>query len=959
MKTFLPNQNFTRNLLLGLVFLFLGALQVHAQDYLELNPSTACEPADPNANCTANSADVIGAYIGLYDGTKITDANIGTLPDGDAYVFIKVNRNGKKYDLFAQFELVVYKNDGTKESTFIQAFAAGEIPLGTSVHRIYQPIPNYIVGGEISSLVGIENTVVGWDNNNDGMPTCIVGNYSACNAQIPDIIAQGPFIVVPSSDPINCNGETTSVEFLVSGGTSPYSVTFNGSTVNTNSTAIFNNVYAGSLDWTASDSDGHSDGGTLNLGEPDAISAGYSVTTPISCSGGTATIDIDGNGGTPPLEYTLTSDGTSNNTGIFSGVPVGDGQTYTIIDANGCYFEGTFDIAPGDGEAPTGTAPDGTTGINACYIDEFTPPIGTPDFDPIAVASNYSDPGGVTAELTNTSITGTNCSWEVTYTFRVFDNCSNELTNQKIVHSGYDQDPANGTTPAGVANINACANETEIDGLYPTADDEAAIEAAYTDDCGTVTASFVSQTLTGGQCEWTLVRTYNISDGCADNDFTVTMTYSGYDQDPATGTTPAGVANINACANETEIDGMYPTADDEAAIEAAYTDDCGTVTASFVSQTLTGGQCEWTLVRTYNISDGCVDNDFTVTMTYSGYDQDPATGTTPAGVANINACANETEINGLYPTADDEAAIEAAYTDDCGTVTASFVSQTLTGGQCEWTLVRTYNISDGCADNDFTVTMTYSGSDQDPATGTTPSGVADINACANETEIDGLYPTADDEAAIEAAYTDDCGTVTASFVSQTLTGGQCEWTLVRTYNISDGCADNDFTVTMTYSGYDQDPANGTTPTGVANINACANETEIDGLYPTADDEAAIEAAYTDDCGTVTASFVSQTLTGGQCEWTLVRTYNISDGCVDNDFTVTMTYSGYDQDPATGTTPTGVANINACANETEINGLYPTADDEAAIEAAYTDDCGTVTASFVSQTLTEDSVNGLW
>ncbi len=511
-----------------------------------------------------------------------------------------------------------------------------------------------------------------------------------------------------------------------------------------------------------------------------------------------------------------------------------------------------------------------------------------------------------------------------------------------MTYSGYDQDPATGTTPAGVANINACANETEIDGLYPTADDEAAIEAAYTDDCGTVTASFVSQTLTGGQCEWTLVRTYNISDGCADNDFTVTMTYSGYDQDPANGTTPAGVANINACANETEIDGLYPTADDEAAIEAAYTDDCGTVTASFVSQTLTGGQCEWTLVRTYNISDGCADNDFTVTMTYSGYDQDPATGTTPAGVANINACANETEIDGMYPTADDEAAIEAAYTDDCGTVTASFVSQTLTGGQCEWTLVRTYNISDGCADNDFTVTMTYSGYDQDPANGTTPAGVANINACANETEIDGLYPTADDEAAIEAAYTDDCGTVTASFVSQTLTGGQCEWTLVRTYNISDGCANNDFTVTMTYSGYDQDPATGTTPAGVANINACANETKIDGMYPTADDEAAIEAAYTDDCGTVTASFVSQTLTGGQCEWTLVRTYNISDGCTDNDFTVTMTYSGYDQDPPSLITsaiiPIGKTDIIGCVSD------LPTGPTEYEIAELFNDDCGEVTVT---------------
>ncbi|MCK3683031.1 hypothetical protein, partial [Maribellus sp. YY47] len=914
MKTTLPKRNLTRTRILGMVFksslsnfLFLlllllasVPLQSKAQSYFELLESNLCQPADPTVNCTANSADVVGAYIALEDGTKITDDNI---PSGNhnAYVFLNVVKIGNKYDLYAQFDLVIYNaTTGQKTSDFIQAFAGGTIQTGD--YRIYQEIPNYIVNGEINSLVGIENMIVGWDNTDNNTPTCLTGNYSACNAQIPDIIAQGPFIVVPQSDEINCNGETTSVEFIVSGGKAPYSITFNGETKNTTSTVVFENVSAGSLYYEASDSDGHFDDGTLVITEPMAIEANPTVTTPIDCSGETATIALNGSGGTSPLTYTLTSDGRSNETGIFSDVPAGAGQIYTITDANDCYFEGTFDVTPGDGEAPTGTAPDGTTGINACYIDEFTPPVGTPVFDAIAVASNYSDPGGVTAELTNTSVTGTNCSWEVIYTFRVFDNCSNELINQQIVHSGSDQDPATGITPSGVANINACASETEIDGLYPTANDEAAIEAAYSDDCGTVTAAFVSQTLTGGQCNWTLVRTYNIFDGCAANDFTVEMTYSGSDQDPAIGITPSGVANINACANETEIDGLYPTADDEAAIEAAYSDDCGTVTAAFVSQTLTGGQCNWTLVRTYNISDGCAANDFTVEMTYSGSDQDPATGITPSGVANINACANETEIDGLYPTEDDEAAIETAYSDDCGTVTASFVSQILTGGQCNWTLVRTYNISDGCSANDFTVEMTYSGSDQDPATGITASGVANINACANETEIDGLYPTADDEAAIEAAYSDDCGTVTAAFVSQTLTGGQCNWTLVRTYNISDGCAANDFTVEMTYSGSDQDPATGITPSGVANINACANETEIDELYPTEDDEAAIEAAYSDDCGTVTASFVSQTLTGGQCNWTLVRTYNISDGCAANDFTVEMTYSGSDQDPATGITP---------------------------------------------------------
>ncbi|MEQ3796465.1 hypothetical protein AAFP94_14875, partial [Flavobacteriaceae bacterium MJ-SS4] len=168
------------------------------------------------------------------------------------------------------------------------------------------------------------------------------------------------------------------------------------------------------------------------------------------------------------------------------------------------------------------------------------------------------------------------------------------------------------------SGINACADETEIDGIVTTATDVAAIEAAYSDDCGTVTASFVSQTLSGDQCSWSLERTYNISDGCPANDFTVTITHSGSDQDAATGATPAGTSGINACADETEIDGIVTTATDVAAIEAAYSDDCGTVTASFVSQTLSGDQCSWSLERTYNISDGCPANDFTVTITHSG-----------------------------------------------------------------------------------------------------------------------------------------------------------------------------------------------------------------------------------------------------------------------------------------------------------------------------------------------------
>ncbi|WP_163326331.1 HYR-like domain-containing protein, partial [Draconibacterium mangrovi] len=439
MKKILPKSILTRTLLLGLVFLFSGVFQGQAQDYPDLLPSNVCEPADSTVNCTANSANVVGAFIGTYEGIEFTDDNIGNYIDStDAYIFISVVKTGNKYDLYAQFDLREYRTDGSDTTIFIQAHAPGNIE--TNVYRIYQPIPNYVINGEINSLVGLENMIVGWDNTDDNMPTCLEGNYSACNAQIEDIIAQGPFIVVPSFDPINCNGETTSVEFLVSGGTGPYSVTFNGSTVNTTSTFIFDNVGAGSYTWTATDSDGHSDGDTLTIGEPDAITASYSITTPISCSGGFATIDIDGDGGTGTLTYSV--DGTPNTTGIFV-VTAGNGQAYTIIDANGCLFEGTFDVTPGDGEAPEITGTLTTINDEGCSPADATPATNTLAYltangltitdasgnENLIVTSSDSEPTG-------------ECPWTIIRTYTVADACGNETTAQQTITVDDTQAPA-------------------------------------------------------------------------------------------------------------------------------------------------------------------------------------------------------------------------------------------------------------------------------------------------------------------------------------------------------------------------------------------------------------------------------------------------------------------------------------------------------------------------------------
>ena len=79
--------------------------------------------------------------------------------------------------------------------------------------------------------------------------------------------------------------------------------------------------------------------------------------------------------------------------------------------------------------------------------------------DAVAAADGYTDNcgGAVTAELTGTTISGSSCSWTVTYTFSVEDVCGNTLPGQTIIHSGSDQTaPTGATTVTGTTGINAC-----------------------------------------------------------------------------------------------------------------------------------------------------------------------------------------------------------------------------------------------------------------------------------------------------------------------------------------------------------------------------------------------------------------------------------------------------------------------------------------------------------------------
>ena len=156
----------------------------------------------------------------------------------------------------------------------------------------------------------------------------------------PEILA---FTSATVTTPIACNGGTATVTIIATGGTLPYSYTFNSET---NNTGIFAGVLAGNGQ-AYSITDANSCGpvtGTIDVTEPEILAlTSATVTTPITCNGGTATVTIIATGGTLPYSYTFNSE--TNNTGIFAGVLAGNGQAYSITDANSCGpVTGTIDV---------------------------------------------------------------------------------------------------------------------------------------------------------------------------------------------------------------------------------------------------------------------------------------------------------------------------------------------------------------------------------------------------------------------------------------------------------------------------------------------------------------------------------------------------------------------------------------------------------------------------------------
>ncbi|MCB2204443.1 hypothetical protein KQI65_06800, partial [bacterium] len=433
-----------------------------------------------------------------------------------------------------------------------------------------------------------------------------------------------------------------------------------------------------------------------------------------------------------------------------------------IKDQNGCENNCSETITVGDSEAPslTGTLPGGPQG-NVCMSNApGAPSIST-------IAAQYTDNcGNITVVLTNSSVTGDDCSWTAEYTYTVRDDCQNFVTpNPVVTYTGGDTEAPtlSGTLPGGDLG-NACLSAA------PAAPTEASIAALYTDNCGTVTATLTNSSVTGTDCDWTAEYTYSVQDQCQ-NSVPAVVTYTGGDDEAPSFVGPnPGYDLGNACLS------AAPAAPTEASIAALYTDNCGIVTATLLSADVTGTDCDWQARYEYKVEDECQNFASNLVVIYTGGDTEA-----PSPIAQLPGGPVGNYCKGAYPVPT-EASIAALYTDNCGIVTATLLTSNVTGTDCNWTAVYTYTIQDECQNFASPAVVTFTGGDTEAPslTGTLPGGPMGNLCKSNATP-------APAEALIAAQYTDNCGIVTATLINSDVSGTDCAWTATYTYTVEDEC----------------------------------------------------------------------------------------------------------------------------------------------------------------------------
>ena len=178
-----------------------------------------------------------------------------------------------------------------------------------------------------------------------GSFTVVAGTYNytvtdanGCTATATATVTQPTLLSISMSNTnVSCNaGANGTATATVTGGVAPYTYVWSNAAV----TSSITGLSAGTYSVVATDANGCTNTGSVNITQPSALQQN-TTSTNVTCNGGdngTGTITVTG--GTSPYTY-LWSNGNSN--AFANGLPAGS-YTVTATDANGCTILGRVTI---------------------------------------------------------------------------------------------------------------------------------------------------------------------------------------------------------------------------------------------------------------------------------------------------------------------------------------------------------------------------------------------------------------------------------------------------------------------------------------------------------------------------------------------------------------------------------------------------------------------------------------
>ncbi len=176
-----------------------------------------------------------------------------------------------------------------------------------------------------------------------GSYTLTVTDSKGCTKTAQITISQ-PYALslVTTKTDVSCyGGNNGSATATASGGTGPYTYTWNTSPVQTGSTA--SNLAAGTYTVTATDSRGCIKTATVTIGQPLSALHVAVTGTDVNCYGGsTGTATVTASGGTAPYTYIWNTSPVQTGT-TASNLPAGT-YTVTVTDAKGCIKTGSYTV---------------------------------------------------------------------------------------------------------------------------------------------------------------------------------------------------------------------------------------------------------------------------------------------------------------------------------------------------------------------------------------------------------------------------------------------------------------------------------------------------------------------------------------------------------------------------------------------------------------------------------------